>query len=76
MDGNQLVLSFDTEVIEQLRRGGLGRLKVPSLIKHRVVARFDNTRASVKIHYVLVGGGIAQEDTGEIVTVKFAPARA
>jgi hypothetical protein len=76
MNGNRLVLSFDTKVIEQLRRRGLGRLEVPCLVKHRVVARFDNTRGSVEVHYVLVGGGITQEDTGEIVMVEFTPSRA
>ncbi len=69
VDGNGLVLSLDAKIIEELRRGGLGRLEVPCLIKHRMMARFDNTRGCVKVHYVLIGGGIPQEDTGEIVTV-------
>jgi hypothetical protein len=41
-----------------------------------VVARFDYTRGGVEVHYVLICGGISQEDSGEIVTVKFAPLRA
>jgi hypothetical protein len=69
VDRNGLGLSLDAKIIEELCRGGSGRLKVPCLIKHRMMARFDNTRGCVKVHYVLIGGGIPQEDTGEIVAV-------
>jgi hypothetical protein len=34
-----------------------------------MVARFYKTRGSVEVNYVLISGGISQEDTGEIVMV-------
>ena len=66
---NGLGLSLDGKIIEELCRGGSGRLKVPCLIKHCMMACFDNTRGCVKVHYVLIGGSIPQEDTGETVMV-------
>jgi hypothetical protein len=40
------------------------------------MARFDDARRRVKVDYVLVGSGVSEKNTSEVVPVKFGASRA
>ena len=47
-------------------------MEVPCLVKLGMVAAFDQARVEIEVKDVLIGGGIAEEDSAKVVTVKFA----
>jgi hypothetical protein len=76
VDRNELIFVLDAQVIQKLRRWWSVRLEIPRLVKYCVVTGLDDAGGGVQVHYVLVSGGVPQEDTCEVMVVKFTPPRA
>jgi hypothetical protein len=47
-------------------------LEIPRIVKLSVVAMFDDARVEVKVDNILIRGGVAKEDTFEVVTIESA----
>ena len=48
-------------------------LHIPSLVKHRVVARLDDPQVEVEVKDILVCSGVPKEDASEVVPIELAP---
>ena len=47
-------------------------MKVPGFIKLSMVTAFHKASFEVKIEDVVIGGGEAKENAGEVIAIKFA----
>ncbi len=47
-------------------------MEIPRLVKMSGVATFDNARVKVEVDNILIRGGVAKEDTFEVVAIEFA----
>ena len=62
----------DTKVVEELSGGWTGWLEVPGFVKNRMVACLHDTTIEIDVADVLVGGGISEENSAEVVAVEFS----
>ena len=61
----------DANVIQELRRGGAGALKIPRLVKLSMMAALYNAGVKIKVDDVVVRGRVAKENALEVVTIPF-----
>ncbi len=49
-------------------------MKIPHLVKLSIVATFDDACVKVEVDNILIRGGVAKEDTFEVVVIEFSMA--
>ena len=72
--GVAVILRFEAKVIQELCCRWSVRLEVPSFVKGGMVASFDRTGVKIDVAYVVVRCSVADEDPGEVMSIKFAAA--
>ena len=67
-----VILGFKAHIINELSSWWSVWLEVPCLVKLGMVAAFDQARVEIEVKDVLIGGGIAKEDSAKVVAVQLA----